>query len=64
MSRITILMYVTRILYSLLYTKTKAQHIYINNILYIVHTTTYFHASASSSGCLNLVHTKVIMQMH
>jgi len=54
-----IVMYVPCILYSLLSRPTNAQHtsiyVYINNILYNVSTPTCFNASASSSGCLNLV---------
>jgi len=45
-------MYVPRILYTLLSRPTNAQHIYINNILYIVSTLVYFNATASSSGIL------------
>jgi len=48
-------MHVPCILYSLLSRSTNAQHIYINNILYIISTPTYFNASASSSGSLILL---------
>jgi len=47
-----ILMYAPGILYSLLSRPTKAQHTYINNILYIVSIPICFDASASSSGSL------------
>jgi len=50
-----ILMYVPCILNSLLSRSTKAQHIYINNILYTVSTPTYVKAFESSSGSLSLV---------
>jgi hypothetical protein len=54
-----ILMYLPCITYSLLFTPTKAQHIYIytyiNNILYNISTATRFNTSASSSGSFILL---------
>ena len=50
-----ILTEVPRILYSLLSVPINAQHIYSNNILYIISTATCSSASAYSSACLNLV---------
>jgi len=42
--------------YSVLARPTNAQHIYINNIPYIVSTPTCFDATTSSSGSFILLH--------
>ena len=47
------------ILYSLLSRPTNAQYMHINNILYILSTSTCLNESASSSGCLNFALAKV-----